>query len=120
MKKGIRLIDGTVAVVTGAASGIGRALAQALATKGCRLALVDVDEPGLTAVQKELLEVNRDAVVSRHVADVADPNRMEGVAREVAAVHRAVHLLINNAGITHESPFPQTSLADWERIIGVN
>ena len=120
MSKGIRQLDGRVAVITGAASGIGRALARALANKGCRLALVDVDQPGLTMLQEELSELNSDRVVSTHVADVADANRMREVAREVATGHRAVHLLINNAGITHESPFPQTSLAEWERIIGVN
>lgn len=120
MSKGIRQLDGKVAVISGAASGIGRALARALANKGCRLALVDVDEPGLTTLQEELSGLNRDRVVSTHVADVADANRMREVAREVATGHRAVHILINNAGITYESPFPQTSLADWERIIGVN
>jgi short-subunit dehydrogenase len=120
MRKAIRQLNGRVAVVTGAASGIGRALALALANKGCDLALADIDEPGLAALQAELSGSNHDRVCSTHVADVADRSRMKEVAREVTVRHRRVHILINNAGITCESPFPQTSLADWDRIIGVN
>ena len=120
MTKGIRQLDKRVAIVTGAASGIGRALATGLSSKGCHLALIDVDEPGLAAVRKVLSESRPDRRVTTHVADVADPHRMEDVAREVSVAHGALHILINNAGITYESPFPQTSLADWDRIIGVN
>jgi short-subunit dehydrogenase len=120
MTRGIRQLNRKVAVVTGAASGIGRALAQGLSCKGCHLSLVDINAPGLQTLQKELAESHPDRVVTTHVADVSDPNRMQEVAREVASAHGAVHVLINNAGITYESPFPQTSLEDWERIIGVN
>lgn len=120
MTKGIRQLDGKVAVVTGAASGIGRALAQGLLCKGCHLALVDIDEPGLKTLREELAGSHANRLVTTHVADVSHPNRMREVACEVASAHRAVHVLINNAGITYESPFPQTSLEDWERIIGVN
>jgi NAD(P)-dependent dehydrogenase (short-subunit alcohol dehydrogenase family) len=58
--------------------------------------------------------------VTTHVVNVGDRVRMRELAREVAEAHRAVHLLVNNAGIAHEAPFPQTTLDDWDRIVGVH
>ena len=117
-RKGIRRLSDNVAVITGAASGIGRALAVGLEAKGCHLALVDIDAEGLEHVRRELGgSLQR---VTTHVANVADRTRMRDLAGEVAQVHVAVHVLINNAGISHEAAFPQTSLDDWERIVGVN
>lgn len=119
-RKGIPRLRGKVAVVTGAASGIGRALAMGLRTKGCHLALVDLDQDGLSRLQLDLPESQSHAAVTTHVADVGDRSQMRALAGEVAEAHGAVHLLINNAGIAHEAAFPQTSLDDWDRIIGVN
>lgn len=120
MRKGIPQLSGKVAVVTGAASGIGRALAVGLAAKGCHLALVDIDHDGLARLRDELTGTPAAGHVTTHVADVSDRTRMRDLAREVAAAHGAVHVLINNAGIGYEAAFPQTSLDDWERIIAVN
>ena len=120
MKNGLRDLRGKVAVVTGAASGIGRALATGLWQKGCHLALVDLDQDGLARLQQSLSGSGRDQIATAHVADVGDKVRMAELANEVVAAHGAVHLLINNAGISHEAAFPQTSLDDWERIVSVN
>ncbi len=117
-RKGIRRLRDNVAVITGAASGIGRALAVGLESKGCHLALVDIDAEGLDHIRLELGGSRQR--VTTHVANVADRTRMRDLAGEVAHVHGAVHVLINNAGISHEAAFPQTSLDDWERIVGVN
>jgi NAD(P)-dependent dehydrogenase (short-subunit alcohol dehydrogenase family) len=119
-RKGLPRLRGKVAVVTGAASGIGRALAMGLRAKGCHLALVDLDRDGLSRLQLELAETDSQAAVTTHVADVSDRSRMSALARKVAAAHGEVHLLINNAGIGHEAAFPQTSLEDWDRVMGVN
>lgn len=120
MNKGIRQLNGKLAVITGAASGIGRALAFALRKKGCDLALVDVDVNGLDAVGRDLRAISPQGNLSLHAADVADRVRMKALADEVADAHGHVHLLINNAGAAYEGPFPQTGLDAWERIMGVN
>jgi NAD(P)-dependent dehydrogenase (short-subunit alcohol dehydrogenase family) len=119
-RKGIRDLNGKVAVVTGAASGIGRALAMGLANKGCRLALVDVDAESLARLHEQLSESARGGSVTTHVADVSDRARMRGLADEVVAAHRAVHVLVNNAGVAYEAAFPQMRLEDWDHIVGVN
>jgi len=119
-RKGIRALNGKVAVVTGAASGIGRALARELRYRGCHLALVDVDADGLSLLQNDLSADGRDRRLTTHVADVADRERMRGLASEVVDAHRAVHLLVNNAGVSFEAAFPQTSLDDWDRVLGAN
>ena len=119
-KSGIRELNGKVAVVTGAASGIGRALALGLRQKCCHLALVDSDHDGLTRLHAELVGSGRAQVVTTHVADVGERARMRELAREVVEAHGAVHVLINSAGIAHEAAFPQTRLDDWDRIINVN
>jgi short-subunit dehydrogenase len=120
MSKGLRELDKKVAVITGAASGIGRCLAIGLWAKGCHLALVDLDQKGLTRLQSELQASNEDGRISAHVANVADRSRMKSLAEEVVEAHTHVHLLINNAGIGYEAAFPQTSLETWEHVMGVN
>jgi short-subunit dehydrogenase len=120
MKKGLRQLGGKVAVITGAANGIGRALALGLWDKGCSLALLDLSASGLTDLQDSLVPTRDGQQVSTHVVDVGDKVAMESAAREVAQAHGAIHLLINNAGIAYEASFPQTRLEDWERMISVN
>jgi short-subunit dehydrogenase len=107
-----------VAVITGAGGGIGSALAAELAGRGCRLALVDIDPDSLEEAAAGLAHHGVD--ISRHVADVTDRERMSGLPAEVIAEHGAVHLLINNAGITLQKSFANHSLADWDRIVGIN
>ncbi len=119
-RKGIANLNGKVVVITGAASGIGRALAFELAAKGCNLALVDIDEKGLATLLLELQKTQSEGFVTTHLADVANRERMSTLAPEVAAEHSSIHVLINNAGIAYEGPFPQTPLEDWDRVIDVN
>jgi len=112
----MRDLAGRTAVITGAGSGIGRALARALAAEGCRLALVDVDAAGLEETRRLL----PGAAVSTHVASVADRARMAALPAEIEAAHGAIHLLFNNAGVTINKAFADSSLADLELVVGVN
>ncbi len=107
-------LTGRVAVVTGAASGIGRALALALADHGCKLALVDVHADRLAEVAALL------PGATAHTVDVSDRQAMLALPDQVIAAHGAVHLVINNAGVSCSRLFEEHSLDDWDWILGIN
>jgi NAD(P)-dependent dehydrogenase (short-subunit alcohol dehydrogenase family) len=111
-------LEGRTAVVTGAASGIGRALSERLAAAGCNLALCDRNEVGLSETAAGVEALGRRA--SRHVVDVSNKARMEALVDEVLAFHGGVHVLVNNAGVTAISTFENQSLEDFEWLMGVN
>ena len=100
------------AVVTGAASGIGAAIAKRLRDEGCRVALVDVDADALRA--------SAGPGVTTHAMDVSDARAWEALAAEVAEAYGGADLLVNNAGITIHGAFADQSLDDLDRIVGVN
>lgn len=114
----MRSFAGRVAVITGAASGIGRGLAGELARRGCHLALADVDEAGLRETARELPAGG--GGVSLHRVDVADRARMEALPDEVVRAHGRVHILVNNAGVAVVDTVRDHSLEDFEWIVGVN
>lgn len=111
-------LEGKVAVVTGAGDGIGRETALALADKGCRLAICDVNESALQAVRRELQ--TRAPTVTAHVVDVSNRAEVEQFAADVAQAHGEVHVLINNAGVTVYASFEEHQVEDLEWILGVN
>jgi hypothetical protein len=114
----IKSFKGKVAVITGAGSGIGQALAWELAGKGCNLALVDVSRKGLRQTRAGVS--NENVEVSLHTVDVSDKEAMAALPDEVLAMHGKVNMLFNNAGITYAKSFVGHSLEDWERIVGIN
>jgi NAD(P)-dependent dehydrogenase (short-subunit alcohol dehydrogenase family) len=114
----MRKLEGKVAVVTGAGSGIGRETALALGAKGCRLALCDVNQDSLDELSAELEAAG--VLVTTHRVDVADKAQMESFASDVVAAHGAAHVLVNNAGVTVIAAFEDQSLEDFEWIVGVN
>jgi short-subunit dehydrogenase len=114
----VRDFQDRVAVVTGAASGIGRALAGALARRGAHLALVDVDEVGLAELAGEVRALGRRA--SMHVVDVASRPRMAALPDEVLHEHGRVSLLVNNAGVSVGGSFEEQSFEDLDWIVGIN
>lgn len=109
---------GRVAVVTGAASGIGRATCLRLAERGCEIAAADLDDVGLDALARELEAY--DVRVSTHRVDVASAPAMEAFATVVEELHGAVHILVNNAGVVVVSRFEEQRLEDLEWMVGVN
>jgi NAD(P)-dependent dehydrogenase (short-subunit alcohol dehydrogenase family) len=110
--------EGRVAVVTGAASGIGRSLALALAGEGARLAISDVDLTGLAETAS--LARARGAHVHEQRLDVADRDAVVAYAETVAQHHGAVHLVVNNAGIALTGDVLDLSFKDVERIMDVD
>ncbi len=114
----MRSFQDRVAVVTGAAAGIGQALSEELARRGCHLALVDIDAAGLQTTAARIAALGR--CVSTHVVDVANREQMQALAAEVMAQHRRVHLLVNNAGVSLAGRFETYTLTDLEWVIGIN
>jgi short-subunit dehydrogenase len=111
-------LRGGVAVVTGAASGIGAALARGLAAKSCDLALADRDVAGLATSAAAARE--RGVKVSEHVLDVADAKAIATLPDQVLAQHGRINVLINNAGVALGGTFAQTDLADFEWLMNIN
>jgi NAD(P)-dependent dehydrogenase (short-subunit alcohol dehydrogenase family) len=111
------LSDG-VATVTGAGSGIGRALAQQLAAAGSALALADVDEAGL--LQTALSLEKKGALITTHVVDVANEEAVRSFAEEANKKHGRVTLLINNAGVALHGNFGEVSLDDFRLLMNIN
>jgi NAD(P)-dependent dehydrogenase (short-subunit alcohol dehydrogenase family) len=107
-----------VAVVTGAASGIGRALAQQLAAAGSAVALADVDEAGLMETAASLS--GKRAAATSHVVDVSDESAVRAFAEDVMARHGRVTLLINNAGVALYGTFEEISLDDLRWLMNIN
>lgn len=107
-----------VAIITGAASGIGRATALALAQSGCRCALVDLDETGLEETRRLVTTAGGEAQC--HLSDVSNVSQMQALAEKVLADFHAVHILVNNAGINVTASFEEHSLEDFHRVMSVN
>jgi NAD(P)-dependent dehydrogenase (short-subunit alcohol dehydrogenase family) len=103
-----------VVVVTGAGSGIGQATARLFARRGARVHVADIDGDSASATADEL----PDAVA--HTVDCSDPEAVESFAERVFADGRGVDVLHNNAGIGHAGDIEQTTMEDWQRVIGVN
>lgn len=110
--------SGKLSVITGAASGIGQALAIKLAARGSDLALADIDESGLEVTREKLAGAG--VSCTTHVVDVADRQAVDGFSRDVAGEHGRVNLLINNAGVTLVSTAEGVEYADFEWIMNIN
>jgi len=115
---GIRLYDGAVAVVTGGASGIGRALAEAMAARGARVVLADRQVELAREVASAIGERGGDAE-AREV-DVTDPDAVEELIAGTLDRHRRLDLLFNNAGIGIGGDVRLYQRGDWDRLIDVN
>ncbi len=111
-------LEGRKAVITGAASGIGAALASALAMRGCNLALADIDEPGLATVAARLAQSG--LRVTHMKVDVASLHDIEAFAATIERDHTGADLLFNNAGVALAGSFEEIAIEDFEWLIAVN
>jgi len=111
--------DGQVAVVTGAASGIGRALSGALVRRGAVVVLADVDEDGVGAAAGELGSAAGSRATGA-VLDVADAPAFEDLVARTVADHGRLDLLCNNAGVGMAGEVADLTLAHWQRVLDVN
>ena len=115
----MKTLQDKVVVITGAASGIGRALAVDVARKGALVAISDVDEPGL-AETVELVKAAGASEVRADRLDVSDRAAFATYAAAVAEQFGRVNVVVNNAGVTMTGHFEEMSYDDFEWIMGIN
>lgn len=111
-------VEGRTAIITGAASGIGRGTAQALAKRGCNLALADLNEEGLA--ETAALAGENGVKVSRHRLDVASREAVAAFPDAVLAAHGRADLLFNNAGVAIGGTFEQVAEEDFDWLMEIN
>lgn len=107
-----------VALVTGAARGIGKAIALALAQAGASVVVVDLDQAGIQQVAREIEELGQQAKAIR--ADVSQRQEVQRLVSETAATFGKIDILVNNAGIIRRGKFIEHELQDWEKVLSVN
>ena len=112
-------IPGSAAAITGAASGIGRALALELAARGCDLALADRDEAGLATLAAEIAKAHP-RKVTVHTVDVGVAKEIEAFAQAAIAAHPVLNIVINNAGVALMGMFDEVDQAQMEWLININ
>jgi short-subunit dehydrogenase len=114
--EGMTQLRDKVVAITGAGSGIGRALASLLAERGANLALADIDQIGLQETAARITGVR----TSTHVVDVSDPAAVERYAKEARAHHGGIDVIVNNAGRTVFGTIEELSYEDFALVFGVN
>ena len=114
------VLEGKIALVTGAASGIGRSTAEAFAKEGVsHIALIDLDEQGIQSTS-EMVESLKTGF-SKHCIDVTEEDSVEGTLNEIVDEYGSLDIAFNNAGINHpSSKFHELELADWKEMIETN
>jgi NAD(P)-dependent dehydrogenase (short-subunit alcohol dehydrogenase family) len=118
MMDGLRTFDGAVAIVTGAASGIGKAIAETLAARGSAVVLTDIDQADAEAAARQIRE--RGGRASAHHLDVTDAREFDEVMSETVGRLGRLDYVFNNAGIGVAGEVGEHTLEAWDRILDVN
>ena len=116
-RSSMKILANKTAVVTGAASGIGRMLAVNLSLEGCNLALADINAAELTETARQIGSLRR---VTTHIVDVASREQVFQFAEEAVKLHGSIDLVINNAGVVVVDLLDSVPLADFEWLMSVN
>ena len=114
----MKQFQGKVAVITGGASGLGRAMAERFAREGMSIVLADVEPEALAKAEAEMKAAGAKVIGVR--TDVSKATDVEALAQKTLAAYGAVHLVANNAGVAPGGNVWDNSVADWEWILGVN
>jgi len=114
------MLAGKNALITGSTSGIGKAMAEALASAGANVVLNGFGEPGTIEKQRAALEENYRVKASYQPADMAKPEEIEAMMAAAAKEHGRIDILINNAGIQHVADIADFPPERWDAIIAIN
>ncbi|HEX4228775.1 MAG TPA: 3-hydroxybutyrate dehydrogenase [Bryobacteraceae bacterium] len=112
-------LAGKVAVVTGAASGIGQAIAKSFAAEGARVAIADLNQPEAEATAIEIGRLTGSPAIAVRT-DVTDEESVDAAVEHIIRELGGVDILVSNAGVQWISPIEQLQLADWKRILAVH
>ena len=112
-------LAGKAAIVTGGASGIGRAIAESFATEGASVAIADLDERRAQATAAEIFQMTGAHVFAIHM-DVTDEHSVDSGVEQIIGKFGAIDILISNAGLQCISPVDQLQFTDWKRILAVH
>ena len=107
-----------VVVITGAANGLGKALAIEFYRKGCHLALIDIDFTGIQNL-KAILN-HKQQLITIHQADISDEETIIKTRLEILNIHKHINILVNNAGISNSQYFEQIDLGDYKTLFDTN
>ena len=111
-------LTGRVAVITGAAKGLGNAMAAALAAAGAAVAIADIDEESAGSVAQRFRDEGMEALAVQ--VDVSDQSQVEHMTRAIGKEYGRIDVLVRNAGIGHNAPAEDMEKGDWDRVISVN
>ena len=111
-------LQNKVAVVTGAASGIGFGITKALVAEGVHVAMLDVEEDALQSAHASINQANVD--IQRHVCDITSREAVSNVAASLSAHFGRIHILCNNAGVVSGGRMGELTYDDWDWVMGVN
>jgi rhamnulose-1-phosphate aldolase/alcohol dehydrogenase len=115
-----RDLAGRVALVTGAASGLGRAIALRLAAAGAQVVATDVDVPGIEIVSTTVVEREGLGTALGWLLDVTRPEQVDEAFERAILEYGGIDVIVSNAGMAHSAPIEQLELGDWERSMAVN
>lgn len=107
-----------VVVITGAANGLGKALASEFYRQGCHLALLDVNYTGLESTKSEFETTGQRITI--HEADISNEQKVIGTRAEILLDHSCIDILVNNAGISISQNFEDLNLTDYKRLFDIN